>query len=44
MEIAIIIGIGIGIACWIIYELYEAPEMDDDGNIINTNEIEEDDN
>jgi hypothetical protein len=44
MGTVITIVIGIGIACWIVYEVYDAPEVDGGGNIINDNEIEEDDN
>ena len=37
MEIAIVIGIGIAI--WIIYELYEAPVLDENGNVVDTKDI-----
>jgi hypothetical protein len=32
MIIAIVIGIGIAI--WIVYELYEAPTLDEKGNVV----------
>jgi hypothetical protein len=34
MIIAIVIGIGIAI--WIVYELYEAPTLDEKGNVVDT--------
>ena len=37
MEIAIIIGIGIAI--WIGYELYDAPVLDEDGNVVDIKDI-----
>jgi len=37
MEIAIIIGIGI--AVWIGYELYDAPVLDEDGNVVDIKDI-----
>ena len=37
MEIAIIIGIAIVI--WIIYELYEAPVLDENGNVVDIKDI-----
>tara|TARA_R110002060_G_scaffold26575_1_gene36111 strand:- start:545 stop:718 length:174 start_codon:yes stop_codon:yes gene_type:complete len=37
MEIAIIIGIAIAI--WIIYELYEAPVLDENGNVVDIKDI-----
>ncbi len=37
MEIAIIIGVAI--ASWIIYELYEAPILDENGNVVDTKDI-----
>jgi hypothetical protein len=44
ISIGIVIGIGvvIGIAMWIGYELYEAPIMDDGGNIIDISESDND--
>tara|TARA_R110000772_G_scaffold51237_1_gene117644 strand:+ start:1261 stop:1431 length:171 start_codon:yes stop_codon:yes gene_type:complete len=40
MGIAIAILIGIGIAIWIGYELYEAPVLDDDGNVVDIKNID----
>ena len=37
MEIAIIIGIGI--AVWIGYELYDAPVLDEDGNVVDIKDM-----
>ena len=37
MEIAILIGIGIAI--WIGYELYEAPTLDENGNVVDIKDI-----
>ena len=37
MEIAIIIGIAIAI--WIIYELYEAPVLDENGNVVDIKDM-----
>ncbi len=37
MEIAIIIGIGIAI--WIGYELYDAPVLDEDGNVVDIKDM-----
>ena len=37
MEIAIIIGIAIAI--WIIYELYDAPVLDEDGNVVDIKDM-----
>ena len=39
MGITIAILIGIGIAIWIGYELYEAPVLDDDGNVVDIKDI-----
>jgi len=41
MGIAIVIGIGIAI--WIIYELYEAPSVDENENLIDIKEDDIDD-
>ena len=37
MIIAIVIGIGIAI--WIVYELYEAPILDENGNVVDAKDI-----
>ena len=39
MGITIAILIGIGIAIWIGYELYEAPVLDDDGNVVDIKDM-----
>ena len=39
MGITIAILIGIGTAIWIGYELYEAPVLDDDGNVVDIKDM-----
>ena len=39
MGITIAILIGIGIAIWIGYELYEAPTLDENGNVVDIKDI-----
>ena len=39
MGITIAIIIGIGIAIWIGYELYDAPVLDEDGNVVDIKDI-----